>query len=274
MPISDHCWQSMYADAKYRWFWPPAYDPAAEPRELAFILSQIGARPDARLLDLGCGLGWLTIPLALQGFEVTGLDLSATLLERAADAAKQAKASIEWVCCDMRRLPQPWTGKFDILTFTLSEFGCFSDQRQNQAVLEEAARVLKPRGLFLIDVVVNRDGLVHQPEIRDWLRGEGFFVTVHSRLDLLSGIQRRDYQWYEQGSLHEAHWQIHTYTPPQMSRMLEQSGFEVLKVYGDLLGRELTAHSRAMTFLARNHTDSANPGDQTPTTPQESERRG
>jgi 2-polyprenyl-3-methyl-5-hydroxy-6-metoxy-1,4-benzoquinol methylase len=73
-------WETMYCDEKYSWFWPPAYDARTTPPEIAAIVSLLGARSGTRLLDLACGQGWLTIPLAQRGLYVTGLDLSAELL--------------------------------------------------------------------------------------------------------------------------------------------------------------------------------------------------
>ena len=50
-------WETMYSDEKYRWFWPPAYDPESSPSELESVVSLLKARPGGHLLDLACGLG-------------------------------------------------------------------------------------------------------------------------------------------------------------------------------------------------------------------------
>jgi SAM-dependent methyltransferase len=244
-------WETMYRDEKYSWFWPPAYDPEGSPSELESVLSFLGAEPGARVLDLACGLGWLTILLAQRGFQVTGLDLSAELLTRAEQAANQAEVPVEWVRGDMRDLPDEWTDVFDSITLTLSEFGCFDDASDNQRVLDGVARVLKTGGRFLLDVVVNRDGLVVRGETRGSLEGDGFFVSETSSLDLLSGIHERVYRWYDQGQRHEAKWQIHAYTPPEVARMLAQAGLQVLGGYRNMNGDELTRDSRGMVFVAQ-----------------------
>jgi len=244
-------WEAMYADEKFSWFWPPAYEPESDPAELASILSLLDAQPGARILDLACGRGWLTIPLALRGFQVTGLDLSAALLNRAKQAAGQAGTTIEWVRGDMRHLPGTWRDYFDFVTFTLSEFGCFSDQSENQQVLNEVARVLKGDGRFLLDIVVNRDGLVNQGNTINYLEGNGFFVVQEWSLDLLTGIHKRIFRWYDQGQLQETQWQIQTYTPPEVKQMFEQAGFQVLGAYSSLSGKALSRDSEGMTFLAQ-----------------------
>ncbi len=96
--------------------------------------------------------------MALRGFQVTGLDLSAAMLTRAQESAGQVNARNEWVRGDMRSLPTTWTETFDFVTLTLSEFGCFHDESDNQRVLAEVARVLKKGAAFsltLLSTVTN-----------------------------------------------------------------------------------------------------------------------
>ena len=244
-------WEVMYRDEKYSWFWPPAYDPESRPFEVESIVALLEAQAGLRLLDLACGQGWLTIPLAQHGFRVTGFDLSAALLRRAKRAAKEAGVEIEWARGDMRRLPSEWTARFDYVTLTLSEFGCFSAESENQQVLDGVARVLKTGGRFLLDIVVNRDGLVQQGDTRQCLEGDGFFVSETGSLDLLSGVHERVFRWYQQGRRDEAKWWIRAYTPAEVARMLERAGFQVLAVYANLAGEGLARDSAGMVFVAQ-----------------------
>ncbi len=248
-------WEAMYHDNKYSWFWPPAYDPQSSPPEIQGVISLLDAQPGAELLDLACGQGWLTIPLAQRGFHVTGFDLSAALLTRAGQAADQAGVQVEWVRGDMRDLPVEWTDRFAYVTLTLSEFGCFDDESENQRVLDQVARVLKPGGRFLLDLVVNRDGLVMQGEPHNCLEGDGFFVSEQGSFDLVSGLHQRVFHWYYEGQRHETKWQIRVYTPPEVAHMLKKAELQVLAVYANLVGDELTRESMGMVFVAQKQSD-------------------
>ena len=158
MDTPSPSWQRIDADEKFSWLWPPAYDPNSNPPELESIFFLLEPQTDARFLDLACGLGWPTTPLALRGFQVTGLDLSAAMLTRAQESAGQVNARNEWVRGDMRSLPTTWTETFDFVTLTLSEFGCFHDESDNQRVLAEVARVLNKGAAFsltLLSTVTN-----------------------------------------------------------------------------------------------------------------------
>ena len=250
MDAPSPSWQRLYADEEFNWIWPPAYEPNSNPPELEEILSLLEPQQGARVLDLACGLGWLTIPMALRGFRVTGYDLSDAMLTCARESAKQADAQIEWVRGDMRSLPASWTATYDFVMLTLSEFGCFHDESDNQRVLAEVARVLKSGGRFILDIVVNRDELILNGDRNSSFDGGGFFIVDKGSLDILSGIFTRSFQWYRQGQRHETNWQIRAYTPPEVKRMLDQAGFRESAAYRNYAGDGLTRDSAGMVFLA------------------------
>lgn len=58
-----------------------------------------------RIVDLGCGTGNITLPLAARGYALTGIDLSEMMLavaEQKAASAIAKSGSIRWLCQDMR----------------------------------------------------------------------------------------------------------------------------------------------------------------------------
>ena len=68
--------------------------------EVDFLLKELSLRPGDCILDVGCGTGRHSIELARRGYTVTGLDLSAEMLARAAEGAKEAGVSVRWVHSD------------------------------------------------------------------------------------------------------------------------------------------------------------------------------
>ena len=54
------------------------------------------------LLELGCGTGRLRISLAASGIEITGLEISESMLQRARSKAKDADVEVMWLRGDMR----------------------------------------------------------------------------------------------------------------------------------------------------------------------------
>src|SRR5688500_13462732 len=95
-------------------FWIASHDttfPAARfnaaAAEVEQILALIQLDDGGEVLDLACGPGRHSIPLAQRGFTVTGVDQSQFLLERARSRSAQEGVSVEWVKADMREFLRP-----------------------------------------------------------------------------------------------------------------------------------------------------------------------
>jgi ubiquinone/menaquinone biosynthesis C-methylase UbiE len=151
-------------------------------------------RRGARLIDVGCGMGWKTAELTRRGFPTTGLDLTSGQLRY----ANEHHPGHGYVQADMRRLPLP-TDRFD------GAWACASLLHVPKAgltdTLSEIRRVLKP-GAVLVASVQSGDseGLVrgmnaaapllfysyHAPgEWRGYLERAGFDIELleHEQVD-------------------------------------------------------------------------------------------
>ena len=59
---------------------------------------------EARILELCCGTGRLTIPIAKEGYNITGVDYTASMLNQAIAKANEEQLSIDFVQGDIRAL--------------------------------------------------------------------------------------------------------------------------------------------------------------------------
>lgn len=109
MPAFDEC--ALYADPElYNMLFPDARDSAAIPdkvRRERMLASQQFYVEEARksggpVLEVGCGSGRLTMAIAQSGIEVSGIDLSPTMLAAARSKAESADVHIEFSRADMR----------------------------------------------------------------------------------------------------------------------------------------------------------------------------
>ena len=116
------------------------------PVEEALVLEHV---PDgARLLDLGCGAGRTSIPLAEMGLEVTGIDLSPLMIEVAQQQAQLAGVDVQFAVMDAVSLRFP-DGSFDVVLFSYNGIELVPGRQAKDGVLREVARVLRPGGVFL-----------------------------------------------------------------------------------------------------------------------------
>jgi len=116
-----------------------------------------------KVLDVGCGAGFLSNELAKQGLQVTGVDLSEESLKVA--AKHDHTKSVVYQSADAYHLPFA-DATFDVLTaMDFLEHVEHPDQ-----VVKEFSRVLKPGGLFIFHTF-NRNPLAHLIIIKlvEWL---------------------------------------------------------------------------------------------------------
>ncbi|GGG11044.1 class I SAM-dependent DNA methyltransferase [Paenibacillus abyssi] len=110
------------------------------------------------VVDLGCGTGSLSIPLAKSGFTVFGIDLSSDMLtvarskwdESPQQAIRSNSGSIRWLQQDMRdwELPEP----VDTVISFCDCINYLTEQSDVEAMFQATFRGLKQGGVFLFDV--------------------------------------------------------------------------------------------------------------------------
>lgn len=122
-------------------------DTAGAYNEVRAMIGWLELPQGAEILDLCCGMGRHSMALADFGYRVTGVDLSGVLLAEA--SRRDTERRIEWVQGDMRHIPAD--GPFDAVVNLFTSFGYFRDDAENETVIREISRVLKPGGRFIID---------------------------------------------------------------------------------------------------------------------------
>ncbi|MFQ3669380.1 MAG: class I SAM-dependent methyltransferase [Fimbriimonadaceae bacterium] len=70
--------------------------------EVSFLIEKLQLEPGQHLVDIGCGTGRHAVEFARRGFRVTGVDLSAGMLDQARQKAEAAGVDVEFVHADAR----------------------------------------------------------------------------------------------------------------------------------------------------------------------------
>jgi SAM-dependent methyltransferase len=153
-----------------------------------------------RVLDMCCGFGRHVLALRARGADAYGMDLSMDLLRLARELPEFTLIDTRLVRGDVRAVPFQ-RGSFDAVVMLFSSFGYFGDEG-DRAVLGEVARMLKPGGIAVFDLMnparvraslvahsrSERDGLVIDE--RRMLRDDGRKVEKSVRLTRLDGSTR------------------------------------------------------------------------------------
>lgn len=202
----------------------------------------------ARVLDCPCGQGRHAHLLAEAGYAVDGVDLSEPLLKRA--RARGTGPTLRYTRADMRRLPARWTGRFDAVVNLFTSFGFFADPRDDQRVIAEFARVLRPGGM-LVWHGGSRDGVTARFLSRDWWRtSDGTIVAQQRSFDPLSGVLHIESEWRGPRAHGRRDHRIRLYTATRLAELCAAAGLVVVAAYDAWTPRPLRRRSSEMLLVA------------------------
>jgi SAM-dependent methyltransferase len=103
------------------------------------LVVEVGSLTPGRALDVGCGEGADAIWLALRGWTVTAIDISAVAIGRARAAAELAGATVEWICGDALHTAFP-AGSFDLVSMQYPALPKAAGQDAVRALLNSVQR--------------------------------------------------------------------------------------------------------------------------------------
>jgi SAM-dependent methyltransferase len=215
-------------------------------------------------LDLACGTGFLTIPLAEQGLAMTGVDRSPEMLDLARRKAEQLP--VLWVLDDILTLDLG--EQFRLVTLTGNAFQEFLTLADQEGLLGTARRHLTADGLFAFETRFPRPSELLPADALSgewsdesvWRRFEnddGQTVTVSTAQRHDAVRQTVDYvihrRWESHGkpeSLTESATLRFVY-PREMESLLHYNGFAIRDAYGDWDLQPLASHSPRMIYVCR-----------------------
>ena len=145
MNVSSNWWEHFFEGLAVK-LWLQALSPESTRREADVIERALAATPGAKLLDVPCGGGRLSLVLAERGYRVTGVDLSCEFLEHARSCPGAER--VTWAHREMRDLP--WPEGFDGAFCVGNSFG-YLDDEGNAAFLRAVSTALKPGARFVLE---------------------------------------------------------------------------------------------------------------------------
>lgn len=233
--------------------------------------SALAREAGGAVLEIACGTGRVTIPIAKLGFPTTGLDIVPGMLEQA--KRKSAGLPIRWVEADARTFDLH--EQFRLIFLTGNAFQAFVSNAEQASLLQRIRAHLHDEGLFAFET---RNPLLPNTKTR-----EGFFPLLETRTDeeerpLFINVDGNDVQesitqvynpvtqilhltgqkrWRD-GK--EARTKITRtalrYTFPQeLAALLHYNGFWIERQYGDWNYEPLSATSPSIIPICRKRND-------------------
>jgi SAM-dependent methyltransferase len=232
--------------------------------DITFLLS-LAAETGGPILELGSGTGRLLLPLARAGYQVTGLDSSPAMLERArqrlAQEAEAVRARVTLVEGDMTSFKLD--GRFPLAVIPYNTLMHLSPPQATAAFRQVATHLEKDGRLFLDvanplavaqtpnDRLLTLEHCMTEPET-----GRMLVLTASTRVD--PGDQTLHITWFYDtspaggGPLHRivVPMHYHYFFPHELELMLSGAGLVLQGMYGDYEERPFAEESERLLIVA------------------------
>ena len=235
---------------------PSLYDALVPPGPCESFYVRLARRIGGPVLELACGTGRLSVPLAESGQEVVALDNSAAMLRAARRKSEQAGVHIEFVEADLRSFE---LGRdFAIVVVSCNSLSHLVTNEDLVGALSRISRHLAPGGLLAFDVVNPRLAELVQVGRTgtrvDVVEGASDAAAVEELLAYDPVSQVRVLQWQlnardERRRTEEM--RLRTIFPQEVPLLLNAGGLELAARFGDFDGNPLEAESLNQVCIAR-----------------------
>ncbi len=239
-------WQKFYTGT-WQHIQPFLNTPEQTQKEADFIEDVLDLKPLARILDVPCGEGRLTIELASRGYKMCGVDINKNFLKIAEKNANKQGLDITWRQGDMRKIP--WKNEFDAVICMWASFGYFNE-KGNLKFIKAVSCSLRKKGFFLLDTPV-AETLYPKYKSRSRFKIAGVGALVNRFFDHKTGRNEEDFKFIQKCKKTKYHSSIRIYTYREVVNLLKQSKFGYFDAFGSLSKDAFQFGARRLLILAR-----------------------
>ena len=204
------------------------------------------------MLELGCGTGRLTLPLARKGRDVTGLDASPAMLASARAKALAAGATVRWTQGDMAAFDLG--RRFDLVVVSCNSLAHLTTRAELSGCLASIRRHLADGGRFAFDIVSPDLKLLRRPAKARIKRADpasGVRLRETVRYDEETRVREARWRVHDQdGSVRELEFRLRQFLPDEVPGLLDAEGLRLNARFGDFDRNLFGARSRLQVCLA------------------------
>lgn len=209
-------------------------------KEAEFIITQTKRKIKnaKRLLDIPCGTGRVSIPLAKSGLNVTGLDASNYYVHVAKRKAKANKVDnrTKFIFGNMRNIGTLLKNKekFDVVINVFTSIG-YGTKKDDLEFFRSLRLLTNKGGLFFISTLANRNTRDEKPWSH-FEKANDIVLIDEGRFNKRTSHSRSKWRFFkDNGRKLELKYSqivdIYLYSPSELKKMLEGTGWKVIAIY-------------------------------------------
>lgn len=225
--------------------------------DLQFYKKWLPKNKEAKILELCCGTGRLTVPIAKAGYNICGFDYTSSMLGQAKVKASEAGLEINFIEADIRSLNLQ--EKFD---FIFIPFNSIHHLYKNEDLFKAFNGVknhLKEGGLFLLDcfnpnIQYIVEGEKEQRKIAEYTTEDGRAVLIKQtmRYESATQINRIEWHYFINGEFHSIqNLDMRLFFPQELDSYLEGAGFEITHKFGSFEEERFENKSEKQIFVCK-----------------------
>jgi SAM-dependent methyltransferase len=225
--------------------------------DVAFYLRWLPENKDAQILELCCGTGRITIPIAQAGYTITGVDDTPSMLEQAKIKAASAGAKIEFIQADIRALDLK--EQYDLIFIPFNSIHHMYENEDLFNAFKNVKSHLKEGGRFLFDCfnpsleyIVTHSK--EEKEVANYTTEDGRAIVIKQTLRYESHTQINRIKWHfyingEFDSTQELDMRM--FYPQELDAYLKWNGFDILHKFGSFEEEAFSGEFDKQIFVCR-----------------------
>ncbi len=225
--------------------------------DLQFYKQWLPKNRDSRILELCCGTGRLTIPIAKDGYDISGVDYTSSMLEQAKIKAFEAGLDINFIEADIRTLDLP--EKYDLIFIPFNSIHHLYKNEDLFKALNVVKNHLKNRGSFLFDcfnpnIKYIVEGEKEQKEIASFKTDDGRKVLIKQtmRYENKTQINRIEWHYFINGEFNSVqNLDMRMFFPQELDSYLKCNGFNIIQKFGGFDKEEFNDNSEKQIFVCQ-----------------------
>lgn len=225
--------------------------------DLPFYKKWLPENKDAKILELCCGTGRLTLPIAMDGYTICGVDYTPSMLKQAKVKASKAGVEINFIEADIRTLNLQ--EKFDLIFIPFNSIHHLYTNEDLFKALNVVKNHLKDGGLFLLDcfnpnIQYIVEAAKEQKEIAAYTTGDGRDVLIKQtmRYETVTQINRIEWHYFIDGEFNSIqNLDMRMFFPQELDAYLNWAGFHVVHKFGGFKEEAFNDNSEKQVFVCQ-----------------------
>ncbi len=225
--------------------------------DLPFYKRWLPKNKGARILELCCGTGRLTLPIAKDGYDISGVDYTPSMLEEAKMKASAAGLEIDFIEADMRTLDLP--SKYDLIFIPFNSIHHLYTNEDVFKAFDVVKKHLKDGGQFLFDcfnpnIQYVVESQKEQMEIAKYTTKDGREITLKQtmRYENANQINRIEWHYFINGKFDSIqNLDMRLFFPQELDFYLKSSGFNIIHKFGSFEEEAFMDTSEKQIFICQ-----------------------